>query len=88
MINTEKLEEFKRNARALYDSLNNKDVNALIFFTNTKVPKKDIETLSEILTEEFGKPMYMVFIEPFNEYNNRTITFGKIPDEEENNNEK
>ena len=81
MINTEKLEEFKRNARALYDSLNNKDVNALVFLTYTKVSKKDIDILSELLTEEFGKPMYMIFIEPFNEYVDRTITFGKIPDD-------
>lgn len=81
MINEEKLEEFKSNARALYDSLNNKDVNALVFFTNTKVSKKDTNKLSELLTEEFGKPMYMIFIEPFNEYTDKTITFGKIPDD-------
>lgn len=78
MINEEKLEEFKKNARALYDSMSNKDVNALVFFTNTKVSKKDTDKLSELLTEEFGKPMYMIFMEPSNEYMERTITFGKI----------
>ena len=82
MINMEKIEEFKRNARVLYDSLDNKDVNALVFFTNTKVSEKDIDELSKMLTEEFGKPMYMVFMEPFSKFANRTISFGRIPDGE------
>ena len=80
MINMEKIEEFKRNARVLYDSLDNKDVNALVFFTNTKVSEQDIDKLSKILTEEFEKPMYMVFMEPFSKFANRTISFGRIPD--------